>query len=201
VAPNVDESAYASATEVGTTTAAPPSASFLSSAGLPTLVTRGHEGASSATRPARLICGLYCEQVIGCPASAQSIHPSARRNGRKRGWVLVRYCGPHEKEASGRPLRRAVVLHRAPPSLPTPRVSERPGVHHTLREILDAVFYVVRSGCAWRLLPHESLLGIPTATTSGLGASIAPGQGCPLPCASERESARVESSAHGRRSR
>ena len=24
-----------------------------------------------------------------------------------------------------------------------------------MREILDAVFYVVRGGCAWRLLPHE----------------------------------------------
>ena len=24
-----------------------------------------------------------------------------------------------------------------------------------MREILDAVFYVVRSGCAWRLLPHD----------------------------------------------
>jgi putative transposase len=24
-----------------------------------------------------------------------------------------------------------------------------------LREILDAIFYVVRSGCAWRLLPHD----------------------------------------------
>jgi transposase len=24
-----------------------------------------------------------------------------------------------------------------------------------LREILNAIFYVVRSGCAWRLLPHE----------------------------------------------
>ena len=24
-----------------------------------------------------------------------------------------------------------------------------------MREILDAVFYIVRSGCAWRLLPHE----------------------------------------------
>ena len=26
---------------------------------------------------------------------------------------------------------------------------------HTLREILDAIFYIVRSGCAWRLLPHD----------------------------------------------
>jgi putative transposase len=24
-----------------------------------------------------------------------------------------------------------------------------------LREIIDAVFYVVRSGCSWRLLPHD----------------------------------------------
>jgi putative transposase len=24
-----------------------------------------------------------------------------------------------------------------------------------LREILDAIFYIVRSGCAWRLLPHD----------------------------------------------
>ena len=26
---------------------------------------------------------------------------------------------------------------------------------HPLREILNAIFYVVRSGCAWRLVPHE----------------------------------------------
>jgi len=24
-----------------------------------------------------------------------------------------------------------------------------------LRDILDAIFYVVRGGCAWRLLPHD----------------------------------------------
>jgi len=26
---------------------------------------------------------------------------------------------------------------------------------HTLREIVDAIFYIVSSGCAWRLLPHD----------------------------------------------
>jgi putative transposase len=26
---------------------------------------------------------------------------------------------------------------------------------HSLREILNAIFYIVRSGCAWRLLPHD----------------------------------------------
>ena len=40
------------------------------------------------------------------------------------------------------------------PHLPTPRAPGRPR-RHSLREILDAIFYVVRSGCAWRLLPHD----------------------------------------------
>src|SRR5215212_8003923 len=40
------------------------------------------------------------------------------------------------------------------PHLPAPRAPGRPRVH-SLREILDAVFYVVRGGCTWRLLPHE----------------------------------------------
>lgn len=38
--------------------------------------------------------------------------------------------------------------------LPAPKLSGRPKVHDT-REILDAIFYVLRSGCAWRLLPHD----------------------------------------------
>jgi putative transposase len=40
------------------------------------------------------------------------------------------------------------------PHLPVPQAPGRPRVH-PLREILDAVFYVVRGGCAWRLLPHD----------------------------------------------
>ena len=40
------------------------------------------------------------------------------------------------------------------PHLPTPRDPGRPRVH-PLREILDAVFYVVRGGCTWCLLPHD----------------------------------------------
>jgi putative transposase len=40
------------------------------------------------------------------------------------------------------------------PHLSTPKAPGRSRVH-TLREILDAIFYIVRSGCAWRLLPHE----------------------------------------------
>lgn len=26
---------------------------------------------------------------------------------------------------------------------------------HSKREIVNAIFYVLRSGCAWRLLPHD----------------------------------------------
>jgi putative transposase len=43
------------------------------------------------------------------------------------------------------------------PHLPTttPKPTGRPRLHR-LREILDAVFYIVRGGCAcWRLLPHD----------------------------------------------
>ena len=40
------------------------------------------------------------------------------------------------------------------PHIPLPRAPGRPRVH-TLREILNAIFYIVRSGCAWRLLPHD----------------------------------------------
>jgi putative transposase len=40
------------------------------------------------------------------------------------------------------------------PHLPTSAAPGRPRVH-TLREVLDAIFYILRSGCAWRLLPHD----------------------------------------------
>jgi len=40
------------------------------------------------------------------------------------------------------------------PHLPTPRAPGRPRLH-TLREVLDAIFYILRSGWAWRLLPND----------------------------------------------
>jgi putative transposase len=38
--------------------------------------------------------------------------------------------------------------------LPAPKAKGRPQVYPR-REILDAIFYVLKSGCAWRLLPHD----------------------------------------------
>jgi transposase len=40
------------------------------------------------------------------------------------------------------------------PHLLAPKATGRPRVY-PLREILNAIFYVVRSGCSWRLLPHD----------------------------------------------
>ena len=40
------------------------------------------------------------------------------------------------------------------PHLPAPKATGRPKTH-SAREILNAIFYVVRGGCAWRLLPHD----------------------------------------------
>jgi transposase len=40
------------------------------------------------------------------------------------------------------------------PLVPGPKLFGRPP-RYTKRAILDAIFYAVRSGCAWRLLPHD----------------------------------------------
>jgi putative transposase len=40
------------------------------------------------------------------------------------------------------------------PIIPEAKPGGRPRAHET-RELLDAIFYAVRGGCAWRLLPHE----------------------------------------------
>jgi putative transposase len=38
--------------------------------------------------------------------------------------------------------------------LPLPNTTGRPKMHST-RELLNAIFYIVGGGCAWRLLPHD----------------------------------------------
>ncbi len=40
------------------------------------------------------------------------------------------------------------------PHMPAPKGYGRPRTHD-LREILNAVFYFLKSGCQWRLLPHD----------------------------------------------
>jgi putative transposase len=40
------------------------------------------------------------------------------------------------------------------PHMPAPHAGGRPRLH-SVRDILNAIFYILRSGCAWRLLPHD----------------------------------------------
>jgi putative transposase len=56
------------------------------------------------------------------------------------------------------------------PHLPAPKAYGRPRLHSP-REILDAILYILKSGCAWRLLPHDlELPGGASTTTLELGA-------------------------------
>ena len=41
------------------------------------------------------------------------------------------------------------------PFMPPPAKTGRPRLW-TMREIMNAIFYVLRAGCAWRLLPKDS---------------------------------------------
>src|SRR5919202_4814615 len=40
------------------------------------------------------------------------------------------------------------------PFIPPAQPGGRPR-KHDMREVVDAIFYISRGGCAWRLLPHE----------------------------------------------
>src|SRR5215208_2709547 len=52
------------------------------------------------------------------------------------------------------------------PYLPAPKTLGRPKIHHT-RKVLDAIFYILKSGCAWRLLPRDlERPGRPFTTTT-----------------------------------
>src|ERR687898_527648 len=64
--------------------------------------------------------------------------------------VVIHYCSMHEKPYPTE-LSEAEWNH-IEPHLPAPKGYGRPRTHD-LREILNAVFYVLKSGCQWRLLP------------------------------------------------
>ena len=73
------------------------------------------------------------------------------KGGRRR---VFRYSSTHEKALPNRSYRRRMELHPAS-HMPAPKGHGRPRVHD-LREILNAVFFcILKSGCQWRLLPHD----------------------------------------------
>jgi putative transposase len=44
--------------------------------------------------------------------------------------------------------------HILAPLIPAPKPGGRPAIHQR-RELLNAMLYWLRAGCAWRLLPHD----------------------------------------------
>src|SRR4051794_24113595 len=70
------------------------------------------------------------------------------------------------------------------PLMPLPHATGRLKMHST-REVLNAVLYIVRGGCAWRLLRTTSHPGRPSTITSAPGAWMASGRRCTPPCAKE----------------
>jgi transposase len=63
------------------------------------------------------------------------------------------YALGHEKELLDRSIRRRMGVSGDPYSgSQQARTSENP---HSTREILNAIFYVSKSGCPWRLLPRD----------------------------------------------
>jgi putative transposase len=68
--------------------------------------------------------------------------------------VVVRYSSRYEKTLPNRYLSDDEWTY-IEPHMPAPKEHGRPRIHSP-REILDAIFfYVLRSGCQWRLLPHD----------------------------------------------
>src|SRR5918992_2846039 len=94
------------------------------------------------------------------------IRPSAWRECMEIGYRRVfRYSSTHEKTLPDGSLRCRMEPHRAPHARP-PNGHGRPRAH-SLREILNAIFYLLKSGCQWRLLPHDFPTdGPPSITTS-----------------------------------
>jgi transposase len=66
--------------------------------------------------------------------------------------MVFRYSSTHEKEIPYGSVRRRMEIHRASPA--RPKGHGRPRTY-SLREILNAVFYLLKTGCQWRLLPHD----------------------------------------------
>jgi putative transposase len=82
---------------------------------------------------------------------------------------VILYASAHEKEVPNGPLRRGVGLPKS--TFTAPKSPGRPRFH-CVRDIFDAIFYVLRSGCPWRLLPRNlERLGPPSTTISEDSAS------------------------------
>src|ERR671917_254109 len=76
-----------------------------------------------------------------------------RLSGKCSAGVMMAYAPRHgEQEIPYGSVRRPMAFYRPVSTQPTGE--GRPRLHG-LRAILDAVFYVLKSGCPWRMLPRD----------------------------------------------
>ena len=78
------------------------------------------------------------------------------------------------------------------PLLPPAKPRGRPRAD--LRQVLNAIRYVTRSGAQWRMIPRDLVPGVLLGRTSAVGARMAPGNESMTPC--DRRSAARLSATH-----
>src|SRR5215207_2515242 len=77
------------------------------------------------------------------------------------------------------------------PLIPAPKPGGRPPIHDR-RELVNAMAYWLRAGCAWRLLPHDLPPCRPSSTTSAAGRRRDCGNRSTPPSASRSGCAKAE---------
>ena len=86
------------------------------------------------------------------------------------------------------------------PCCPPPKPGGRP-IKYPRREVVNAIRYVLRTGCAWRMLPNDLPLGGSPFTTSASGGRTEPGSASMKHSESRSAWPRVEPPAHRGRHR
>jgi hypothetical protein len=105
--------------------------------------------------------------------NAPSVDLAGVRSAKSGSRVLISYSSMHEKTLPLKDLSDAE-WNYIEPHLPAPKGHGRPRIHD-LREILNAIFYLLKSGCQWRLLPLDFPRdGPPSTTISEYGAYSQP---------------------------
>jgi transposase len=85
------------------------------------------------------------------------------------------------------------------PLIPAPKPGGRPPLHDR-RELVNAMAYWLRAGCAWRLLPTTYRPGRPSTTTSAAGGTKGSGSRSTMCFTSRSGPARAERPPRARRS-
>jgi putative transposase len=112
----------------------------------------GKRPSRRTVRDALKLLGVSKEQPRRQPSSRRSQRPLSPPRA-------ARYRARHRREPSRNPRRYPSDLTDPEWALVEPLVA-RPGQRgrphiHSRRRILDAIFYVLRSGCQWRMLPLD----------------------------------------------